>query len=65
MTREEEINRASRIFAYQLCFSCLDVEICEKIGIVCPEFRESLTAFSEGAKWADEHPIKHQRIMIM
>lgn len=55
MTREEEANKASKSYASQLCVFCLD-EYCKEKGLTCPQFRESLIAFSEGVKWADEHP---------
>ena len=56
MKREEKINQASKSYASQMCDLCLD-EYCKEIGLVCPQFRESLRAFSEGVKWADEHPV--------
>ena len=52
---EEEINQVSKSYASQMCDLCLD-EYCKEMGLVCPQFRESLRAFSEGVKWADEHP---------
>lgn len=55
MTREEEANKASKSYASQLCVFCLD-EYCKEEGLTCPQFRESLVVFSEGIKWADEHP---------
>lgn len=55
MTREEEANKASISYASQMCDLCLD-EYCKKMGLVCPQFKEFLSAFSEGIKWADDHP---------
>lgn len=57
MTREEEeINQASGAYAFQLCAECINSEICKEMGLGCPRLRESIIAFSEGVKWADEHP---------
>lgn len=54
MTREEEADKASKSYASQLCVFCLD-EYCKEKGLTCPQFRESLRAFSEGIKWANNH----------
>lgn len=54
MTREEEANKASESYASQLCVFCLD-EYCKEKELACPQFRESLIAFSEGIKWANNH----------
>lgn len=53
---EEEINQASGAYAFQLCAECINNEICKEMGLGCPRLRESIIAFSEGAKWSDEHP---------
>lgn len=64
MAREEkEINSASIVYASQLCFSCLDFELCKGMSLVCPEFRESVISFSEGIRWADEHPVKKENVI--
>lgn len=54
MTREEESNKASKSYASQLCVFCLD-EYCKEKRLTCPQFEESLRAFSEGIKWANNH----------
>lgn len=55
MSREQEANKASKSYAYWMCNLCLD-EFCPKMTLECPQFRESLRTFSEGVRWADEHP---------
>lgn len=55
MKREEEINQVSKSYASQMCDLCLD-EYCKEMGLVCPQFKEYMAAYSKGVKWADEHP---------
>lgn len=54
MTREEEADKASKSYASQMCVFCLD-EYCKEKGLTCPQFRESIIAFSEGVKWVNNH----------
>ena len=54
MTREEEIKQAAKANASQMCNLCLD-KYCLEMCLTCPNFHESVTAFTYGAKWADEH----------
>ena len=55
MTREEEIKQAAEAYASQMCNLCLD-KYCLKMGLTCPNIHESVIAFTDGSKWADEHP---------
>lgn len=54
MTREKEVNRMSIIYASHLCNVRLDYDLCQIVGMECPQSRESITGFSEGIKWADK-----------
>ena len=54
MARKEEIKQAAKVNASQMCNLCLD-KYCQEMGLTCPNFNESVIAFTNGAEWADEH----------
>lgn len=56
MKREEAKKAAAKSYASKMCDLCLD-ESCKERGPVCHQFKEYTTAFTEGIKWADEHPV--------
>ena len=56
MTREEAKKAAAKSYASKMCDLCLD-EYCKEMRLVCPQFKEYTIAFTEGIKWADEHPV--------
>lgn len=56
MNRAEAIKQVAENYASQMCKNCSARLYCKGRNKKCAEYREQVKVYTDGAKFADEHP---------